>query len=611
MNRLIVRLMASLLLLLLGFSTERAVAAAITEAEFHLITDQPHSSQDLPMTVELAESLSWQHRSLPDYWRASGSEETRHAGGRGWYRLTFELDPEAVASVSNWAIYVPKHSRVMALYVNSQKIGVTGSFSDPLSDNYVMPYLIPVHSSLLKPGGNQLLIHLAGYGFDEVSLSKVFVDTEDNLKSSYQFRYGLSVGVAQIGFYSMLLLGGLVFLFWLLRREDGQYLWFSLTCMSGAVLLGNRIFIDFPLPLDAEQISIFYSTSVSLFTLFSVMFLHRFSGLTLYRTEGAYFFIIFGHLLIAWFLPTSYVRLASNLMHVVDAFFALYILYIIFKYRDRNVRFDRYLVLTLCCLAYALSFNDLILRLMDRPYTNWLTLQWAPLLMYVAFVSLVLSRLFRTLSGFEQLTQELQKRVDEKSQQVIELERQQAVVEERRRIMFDLHDGIGGQLVNAVNYLHRHPGQDTVLLDTVNTALQDLRLIVDSIDTNGRQDPHLILGTFRERFEPILEAQGIRFAWNVNETLESRPLGPSAALNLLRILQEVVTNVVKHAKADTIYFGTTAHTIEIEDNGIGINEQTKPGLGIRSMQERAENIGLELLITPSAKGTLVILKFSE
>ena len=584
-------------------------AIEIDRALFTKVSAHPHSDHDPGLALIGSDTLNWEARSLPDYWRAATPHGSQHQGGQGWYRLDFDLNKSSIANSSNWAIYVPKHSRVMAVYVNEKKIGDTGSFKDPLSDNFVMPYLLPVHNSLLNPGTNHLYIRLAGYGFDEVSLSKVFVDTEDNLRTAYRLRYLFSVGVAQIGFYSMLLLGVLVFLFWLSRRDDGQYLWFSLTCLTGAVFCSNRILTDFPLPLTAEHQTIFYSTAVSLFTLFSVMFLHRFSELKLYGRERLYFLLICCHGLIALNLPEQFVRLATNLMHIVDASVAMYILYVIYSHRDRNVVLDRYLVLGLCCLAYLLSFNELLLRLMDHPYSNWLTLQWAPVLMYIAFVSLVLSRLFRTLKGFEQLNLDLQKRVDYKSQQVVELEKQQAVVEERRRIMFDLHDGIGGQLVNAINYLHRHPGRDTVLLETVNTALQDLRFIVDSIDTNGEQEPQLLLGMFRERFEPIVEAQGIRFSWNVDETLASTKLGPSAALNLLRVLQEAVTNAIKHAHASTIFIGTTAQTIEIEDNGVGIDLSKKPGLGIRSMRERASNIGLELEIGKSNRGTLVRLKF--
>ena len=590
-------------------------AAEITQAFFMPISDEPHSSQHLGLETIDKNSTHWQARSLPDYWRVSrpskivqkGEPEIGHKGGQGWYRLDFELSNDSIAIANNWAIYVPKHSRVMSVYLNDKKIGDTGRFSEPLSDNYVMPYFFPIHASLLKPGNNQIYIRLAGYSFDEISLSKIYVDTEENLLPSYNLRYGFSVGVAQIGFYSMMLLAILVFLFWLFRRNDRQYLWFSLTSLSGAVFSSNRIITDFPLPLSADQQAIFFNTAVSLFTLFSVMFLHRFSGLRLYNRERLYIFLICSHVLIALVLSNGYVRVTTNLMHIVDAGYGMYILYVIYSYRDHNVVLDRYLVLGLCCLAYALSFNDLLLRLVDRPYSNWLTLQWAPLLMYIAFVSLVLSRLFRTLKGFEQLTEDLQKRVEYKSQQVVELEKQQAVSEERRRIMFDLHDGIGGQLVNAVNYLNRNPGSDTVLINTVNTALQDLRFIVDSIDTNGEQEPQLLLGTFRERFEPIVEAQGIQFVWNVHETFASKTLGPSEALNLLRILQEAVTNAIKHAQADTIYIGTTANTIEIEDNGVGIDLSKKSGLGIRSMRERAKNIGMQLDIANSARGTLVRL----
>lgn len=594
------------LLFLLWFVASTCQALELKNTEFLAISNQPHSLQEVDPTSIFAtndNTTAWEQRTLPDYWSTKEGDE----GGQGWYRLRFELDEQVISSSNNWAIYVPKHSRVMALYLNEKRIGDTGQFSMPLSDNFVRPYLFPIHSSLLNAGENQILIRLAGYSFDEISLSKIFIDTEDNLNGAYRLRYGFGVGVALIGFYSMSLMAILVFLFWLFRPGDTQYLWFSLTSLFGAMFASNRLITDFPLPITAELQSVFYNSAVSLYTLCCVVFLHRFTQLKPYNRERFYFFIICVYAVTAIALPAESAFFSTNLMHVVDAAYGIYILYFIYHHRDRNAKLDLYVVLGLCCLAYALSFNDLLLRLVDKPYSSWLTMQWAPLLIYIAFVSLILSRLFRTLRGFEQLTDALQKRVADKSQQVIELEKKQAVNEERRRIMFDLHDGIGGQLVNAVNYLNRHPGHDAVLLETVNTALQDLRFVVDSIDSSGEQEVYLLLGTFRERFEPIIQAQGIQFVWDVDETFNAETLGPSASLNLLRILQEAVTNAIKHGEPDTIYIRTSENTIEVEDNGIGFDPTKKPGLGIRSMKERANNIGMTATVTRTDRGTRVIL----
>ncbi len=136
---------------------------------------------------------------------------------------------------------------------------------------------------------------------------------------------------------------------------------------------------------------------------------------------------------------------------------------------------------------------------------------------------------------------------------------------ERTRLMRDLHDGLGGQLVSIVALSER--GQEgATITDAARAALKDLRLVIDSMDDIGG-DLMLALGSWRERAAMQLRPHDIALDWRV-ATPQGLPLHPELrpwhVIQIVRILDEAVTNAVKHAQARNIVL-----SIETLDDGQG------------------------------------------
>src|SRR4029079_13392416 len=94
---------------------------------------------------------------------------------------------------------------------------------------------------------------------------------------------------------------------------------------------------------------------------------------------------------------------------------------------------------------------------------------------------------------------------------------------ERTRLMRDLHDGLGGQLVSIVALSERgHEG--ATITDAARAALKDLRLVIDSMDDIGG-DLMLALGSWRERAAAQLRPHDIALDWRVG-TPPGLPLHP-------------------------------------------------------------------------------------
>ena len=215
-----------------------------------------------------------------------------------------------------------------------------------------------------------------------------------------------------------------------------------------------------------------------------------------------------------------------------------------------------------------------------------------------------------------------------------------ALARERARLMRDLHDGLGGQLVSIVALSERGNGSADIG-DAARAALKDLRLVIDSMDDIGG-DLMLALGSWRERAMAQLRPHGIALDWQI-ATAQGVPVHPELrpwhVIQIVRILDEALTNAVKHAGARciTVRIETLPGADGVERGGITVADDgkgfalpadplagselaasklaadgggtigSKAGRGLRNMQNRAARCGAELGLSSSAAGTQVRL----
>jgi two-component system, NarL family, sensor histidine kinase UhpB len=230
----------------------------------------------------------------------------------------------------------------------------------------------------------------------------------------------------------------------------------------------------------------------------------------------------------------------------------------------------------------------------------------------VAFIARNI-RLFRSMNEFnELLTGQLREREAELADNYArqsELARRETLVAERQRLMRDMHDGIGGQLMSLLFASRKQPMPQEELTTSLQQVIDELRLIIDSLDTVG-ETLGTALATFRARIEPRLSAAGIELRWDnsLPDTLDG--LGPREVLQIFRIVQEAVTNVIKHANSSTLDIAiakaegeTSSIAITIADAGQGNVAKPGEGHGIQNMTARAQSIGGSLEIVSGPTGT--------
>lgn len=193
-----------------------------------------------------------------------------------------------------------------------------------------------------------------------------------------------------------------------------------------------------------------------------------------------------------------------------------------------------------------------------------------------------------------------------------ELVRSQAHDDERRRIMRDMHDGLGSQLMSLLLAARRGKAEPAAVAEGLQAVIDEMRLMIDSMDSVG-ESLASALTTFQDRVRPRIEAAGFVLVWNslLDTRLPDYP--PRVVLQVFRILQEAVTNALKHSGGDRIEIvvapGAEDDTVRltVSDNGRGLAARGPSGHGLRNMQSRAALVGATVEIQDAGTGTHVVL----
>jgi signal transduction histidine kinase len=172
--------------------------------------------------------------------------------------------------------------------------------------------------------------------------------------------------------------------------------------------------------------------------------------------------------------------------------------------------------------------------------------------------------------------------------------------EERRRMRRDLHDGLGPQLAGftlrldaARNLLRRDPAAADALLSDLSaraqSAVDDIRRLVYALRPPALDDLGLVdaLRQHAAQYAPV------GLCVTVEAPVALPPLPAAVEVAAYRIAQEALANVVRHSGAARCLVRVTLEKglcVEIADDGRGITEGRRAGIGLASMRERAEEL---------------------
>ena len=179
--------------------------------------------------------------------------------------------------------------------------------------------------------------------------------------------------------------------------------------------------------------------------------------------------------------------------------------------------------------------------------------------------------------------------------------------DERKHIARELHDGVGQLLTALINQLQQvQKGDPTIAItesiDLARQALSDTRVISRLMRPRILDDLGLIPALewlVRIMAEP--EEVAIEFHHQINTDLDS-----DTQTLAFRVIQEALTNAIKHAQANTITLNVIATSkllmIKIKDDGVGMAQgvaEGPDGFGLGAMRDRVSAFGGQLTINSS------------
>lgn len=545
------------------------------------------------------EQVRLPHRSG---WGGDGSEAAR-------YQTHFELP--TVPDMPLF-LFIPAVNQIPLLTLNGTQLthGWHHLWSGPLSSSAVF---VELPRRFLVPGRNDLSVSInSGEMAISGLLSRLYVGSEEELSPAVKLRIFLQerLRTMALGAHALLSIG---ILFCYFRRPaDPLFAWLAAMIVCGSVA-SIGLFAGF-LPALATVRPYLLALLPSVGLLFVGV------ALALTGTQPARWLrILIG--LVAIALVVCIATGMAPGQHAMGSFYVATVVMCL-------------VVATGIVAVRAFRHANVEARLMLSPFflTTWFMIRDAgvsnglidgsvllspymrPLLLGTV-LALLMHRLVATLDRLDSANETLNSRLAEREAVLALLHREERIEaarsareQERRRLTSDLHDGISGHLVSIIA-MAEQPGGTESIEQAARQALDDLRLVIYSLDLDDRELP-LALANFRERLIPQLRRSGVDLVWSMTGLPEVSGVTPGNALAVLRILQEAVTNALKHGPARTIAIkgalieGKVA--IAVENDGAAYVEG-RPGFGLVNMRRRAAQLDGEVRIVPCAQGTRLTL----
>ncbi|MBE1161400.1 sensor histidine kinase [Dyella sp. 7MK23] len=556
-----------------------------------------------------APPASLDSHSLPQAWHATALPLTMHplatapAGPANlitWVRLGVD-GPQAITA--SWALYGIrlKTDGPIAIYING-KLMYRAQQRGQQWNSLFTPLWVGLEPGVSDTPVREIVIRLEHSPAYPVAVSSLWLGPADALRGRYQVRQWLQEGLPAMLNAAFLAVGVFALFVWLKRcHEPGYLLFFNLSAIAFAAHL--HYYVDLPIAHDWFGWLVLNSLC---WLLTAVHFLLRLlHGRPLrWLSRGmiaAPLLIGVASLPLPWALPNSPPMLAA--FYAVELLMAMTVGFVGGICTWRSSREGR-LVVVAIAISVLLGMSDWALHnnvigpegWFLGAYTNGVTFTLLGLLMYRRYVNAI-DEVEQVNAGLAQRLRLREVELEESHQRLREIEQRQLLSDERQRLMQDMHDGLGSTLISAIRSVEQGRMRDIEVSQLLKDCMDDLKLAIDSMEP-VEADLLLLLATLRFRLEPRMESANVALMWNVQELPALSWLDPSSALNILRIVQECIANVLRHTRATVIRVATSAAAdgvqVIIEDNGQGFDVAATlwraGGRGLHNQQRRAQAV---------------------
>lgn len=543
------------------------------------------------------------------------------------YRFRAEL-PQSLFSAHTgdepWYLYLPRFEQNIAVTVNGKRISAshnTAAWRGPLVFNSAL-MLIP--NELMSQSHFHVEIVISTTALPPISVYPLYIGSYTQLGPIHSLQTLLEYDVRLISTVLLCIVCVMALIVFLKMPTQRAYLWLALACslflpirVTNILPLAEEWLIYIPwlyflLPFAALSIlhyvrylSDSYSFNIPLFAVALTTFIGALcAGVELLTLRQSIIVFVF-----PWILVT-----------LVGAVFLL------IQHAHRTASWVFMLLLT-CLFGVCIGLAHDVLVLNN-------TLDHAFMVSYVCvfflMIALLLQLYYKLVSLLDIINHANERLVDELAKKEAVLQHsyqerqtlfvQQCLNAERDRITAELHDGVAGHLTSILTiaqasepkaYSHQS------IVSLTKYAIDDVRLLVDTFSSLG-SDPNVLFAIIKERcFSPLASAN-IRMHWEVINIPDHLSIDPALGLDLIRIMQEILNNAVKHGTPTQLSCASDIdqHTLRItvtNQGGIALDHSrcASPGHGLLNIRKRIAKFPAGVFeLIPIETGTRAFFSFT-
>lgn len=531
---------------------------------------------------------------------------------RVWFRLTFRVDR---AGNEPWAVMLPRLYTGGRVFLNGVPVGEVESATPETQVSWLRPLYFPLPAHDLRPGDNTLLV-ATDSRYPTVGLGAPVVGPLEAVQPLYQKRLFWEYAMVPVAVWPLLVGGLFMLAIWYMRRQEVLYAMFGLAMLAWGIRSIHHVWPVVPLDIWPYWRAVFYAGTgygdvlLCLFVLriagFQKAWVER--SVLVYAAIGPVAMLLMGQSFLRWDTIWYAGAMPLNVFAAAMSVRAAW----------RTRAWDTVALAVALGVGIGAFVWDYAVKAGWLSFSNVYLAHLATPMIMLAMGGVLLARFVDALGKVENMNVELERRVKQREAQLTanhealrRLEAEQASAAERQRIMQDMHDGLGSQLLSSLAMVERGAAGKEEIAGVLRECIDDMRLVIDAL-APGDNDLLAALGSLRFRLEPRLKAAGIALDWRIACPADTLDVEPREGLAVLRILQEAIANVLKHAGANrlTVTISADDHALDIRiaDNGRGFAPQAAgAGRGLAHMRKRADAIGATLEIASAAAGTEIRL----
>lgn len=527
--------------------------------------------------------------TLPHTW------PPRHEGGDAEYRYRLRLDlPQAPREPLY--LFLPLVSQRAAVVLNGMELMDTGNRSLPMGIISGVTAFVRLPADRLLAGANTLDVHVAAAGVMRGHLSPPQVGSAQALGPHYRLGLFLLEHLRLMVLAEQLLLMVAVLVAWLYRPVEPLFGWLLLMqALSLPQYVG--LWSELPGVHEALPYVLMASSSASFILPIIALLINGTAVPRWFKLCVVALPCLAIALALLPALPVWRVMLALSLPAVVLAVWAAAA--ITAAGALRGVREARLLLAPMLLFALALLHDvALVAGWIDGAV---LLGAYNRVVLMAGIAVILMRRLGLSLMRLDGANARLREKLTQREAELARLhqeERREAAQrvrsEERQRLTVDLHDGLSGHLASIIALAEREGS--SVIERSAREALEDLRVVIHSLDI-GDRELTVALASLRERLARQLKRLGVELDWSTARLPEISGVTPTHALAVLRIVQEAVTNAVRHGPATRVAVrgephGAAQAAIVVENDGTPVPPSASGGgAGLENMRRRAELLG--------------------